>query len=89
MKKRISELAAERFDIPKDILMDIPRLLISGNREITIENYHSITECTPETIRIKTRDYTLKIDGADLKLSYISREDLKILGVFAQILFEH
>ena len=89
MKKRISELAAERFDIPKDILMDTPRLLISGNREITIENYHSITEYTPETIRIKTRDYTLKIDGADLKLSYISREDLKILGVFAQILFEH
>ena len=89
MKKGISEFTAEKLDIEKDILMNIPRLIISGNRQLTIENYHSITEYSSEVIKIKTPDYILKIEGADLKLSYISREDLQISGIFAQILFEH
>ena len=89
MKKRISEYAAEKLDIDKGILMNIPKLTISGNREITIENYHSITEYSSEIIKIKTPDYILKIEGADLMLSYIGPEDLQISGVFAQILFEH
>ena len=89
MKKRISEYTAEKLDIDKGILMNIPTLTISGNREITIENYNSITEYSSEVIKIKTRDYILKIEGVDLKLSYISPEDLHISGIFAQILFEH
>ena len=89
MKNNISEHMAKKLDIGRDILMDIPKLSISGNREIYIENYHSIVEYTSEIIRIKTRDYILKIEGAELSLSYISREDLQILGIFAQIMFEH
>lgn len=89
MKKKISEHMAEKLSIEKEILMDIPKLSISGNREIYIENYHLITEYLPERIRIKTKDYTVKIEGAELKLSFIAREDLKISGIFAQISFEH
>ncbi len=89
MKKRISERCSEKLSIEKEILMDIPKLSISGNREIYIENYHSITEYSPEVMRIKTKDYTVKIEGVELKLSFISREDLKISGIFAQISFEH
>ena len=89
MKKRISEFTAEKLDIDKGILMNIPRLTFSGNRELTIENYRNITEYSPEVIRIKTPDYILKIEGVDLKLSYISREDLQISGIFSRILFEH
>ena len=89
MKKSFSERAAERLSIGKDILMDIPKLSISGNRELLIENYHTITEYNPEIIRIKTKEYTLKIEGINLNLHCISREELEISGVFAQISFEH
>lgn len=89
MKKPFSELISEKLDIPKDILMNIPRLTLSGNRELVIENYFSISEYTPELIKIKAPDYILKIDGDGLKLSLISREALKISGIFTQISFEN
>lgn len=89
MKKPISEQMAEKLSIEKEIMMDIPHLSISGNRELYIENYHSITEYTPEVIRIKTKDYTLKIDGIDLRLSFIDKEDIGISGIFAEISFLH
>lgn len=89
MKKKLSEHIAENLDIEKDIIMSIPRLSIVGNREIYIENYRHITEYTSECIAIKTSDYVLKIEGAELKLRYITKEDLKISGIFAQIIFTH
>lgn len=89
MKKKISEHIAEELDIEKDIIMNIPRLSIVGNREIYIENYRHITEYTSECIAVKTNDYILKIEGAELNLRYITKEDLKITGIFAQIIFTH
>ena len=89
MKKPISEHISERLSIGKEILMDIPKLSIAGNRELLIENYHFITEYTSEIIRIKTKEYTLKIEGIELNLRCISREELEISGIFTQISFEH
>lgn len=89
MKKKFSEHIAESLNIEKDILMNIPHLSISGNREIYIENYRHITEYTDERICIKTNDYILKVEGRELKLLYITAEDLKITGIFAQIIFAH
>lgn len=89
MKKPLSELISEKLDIPKDILMSIPRITAVGNRELVIENYFSLYEYTSDVIKIKAPDYILKIDGTDLKLSLISREALKISGIFAQISFEN
>ena len=89
MKKKISEHIAEGLNIEKDIIMNIPHLSISGNREIYIENYQHITEYTDELISIKTNDYLLKVEGRELKLLYITSEDLKIIGIFTQISFTH
>ena len=46
MKKRISERAADAWGVPKDVIMNIPRLTISGDKEIYIENHKGILEYT-------------------------------------------
>lgn len=89
MKKAIKEKVADNLDLPYDVVLNIPKLSISGNRELYIENYHSLIEYTDKLIRIKTADYILKIDGAELEIDFINRFDVKIFGIFFKITFDH
>ena len=38
MKKRISESIADAWGVPKEVIMNIPKLTIAGASEIYIEN---------------------------------------------------
>ena len=42
MKKRISESIADAWGVPKEVIMNIPKLTIAGASEIYIENHKGI-----------------------------------------------
>ena len=37
------EILVDKFDLPAEIVMDIPKIIITGNKEITIENHKGIS----------------------------------------------
>ena len=46
MKKRISESIADAWGVPKEVIMNIPKLTIEGASEIYIENHKGILSYT-------------------------------------------
>ena len=44
MKKRISESIADAWGVPKEVIMNIPKLTIAGASELYANNYISKTE---------------------------------------------
>lgn len=85
--KRIKSNLSEQLEIPKDIVMDLPKITCIGNTEINIENYKTVIEYSTEKLRLKTNDGVLKIEGIDLKIQSITEEEILITGMISSVDF--
>lgn len=74
--------------MPKDVIMDIPRLTISGDREIYIENHRGVASYEENEIRVSTAMGIVRIYGKSLTITAIRQEDILINGQFTKIEYE-
>ncbi len=90
MKKyyKIKKNLADILELPKDIILDIPRITMIGNMQLSIENHKGIVEYSNSTIKINTNSGTLRIKGKNLLLKNIVLEEAVIIGDFELIEFD-
>ncbi|MBQ3125237.1 MAG: sporulation protein YqfC [Clostridia bacterium] len=86
--KSIKELFAEKMSLPKDVVLDLPRVSICGDKEIFIENHKGIMEYTSSCIRIKTNDGITHIYGEDMKIIILETDRMVINGEFLRVEYE-
>lgn len=75
----------EKIDLPKDVVMDLPKITIVGDNEITIENHEGIESFEDECIRIKTNNGIIKIEGQNFEILYIASETIVLSGKFKSV----
>ncbi|NLY86402.1 MAG: sporulation protein YqfC [Tissierellia bacterium] len=88
MKKKIENLKyniSEAFELPRDIIMDLPKLTLIGDKEASLLNHKGIIEYSRETIRINTKNGVFKITGEDLEIKTILSEEIIIVGKIKNI----
>ncbi len=86
---KVRELVADTWGIPKDVIMDLPKISVSGNREIYIENYKGLLEYTAEEIRLSSGGGgIIRIGGKDLSIDRIRINDIMVTGYFQSIEYE-
>ena len=85
MRKKLSERVADAWGIPKDVIMDMPRITVTGDREIYIENHRGIAGFDENSISISSGIGKITVYGADLTISAVRREDILISGNFKKI----
>ncbi len=88
MKKSMENVKfniSEALELPIDIMMDLPRLTVIGNMEISLLNHKGIIEYTKEVIRINTKSGVFKIMGKDLEIKTILSEEIIITGLIQNI----
>lgn len=85
--KDIKNKLAELLDIPKEVVLNIPKFTIIGNNDMIIENYKGIIEYDTSKIRINTGVGVVKVCGAKLVLKEITSEDLLIKGQISGVEF--
>lgn len=78
---------AEILELPKDIILDLPKIIMIGNLQIYIENHKGILEYTDNRIRINTKNGILRIIGKNLILKNIVAEEIFIVGEINQVEF--
>ncbi|WP_432664589.1 sporulation protein YqfC [Wukongibacter baidiensis] len=78
---------SEALEIPKDILLDLPKVTFIGNLQVNIENHKGIVEYSNDNVRIKIKDGILKVSGMDLVIKTIVTEEIIISGKIASIDF--
>lgn len=81
------ESISESLALPTDILAGAPVINITGRNALLIENYKKILEYSEGLIRVQTKLYYVSIEGTDLCISYYTKDEMKITGVFRSILF--
>lgn len=90
MDSRIDKLKSnlsDQLEIPKDIVMDLPKITCIGNAHMNIENYKNVVEYSTELIRLKTKDGMLKIEGMDIKIEFITTDEILITGKISSVDF--
>jgi sporulation protein YqfC len=85
----IGETFANAFDLPKEVMIDIPKILIIGDRQITIENHRGLIQYTDNFIRICVSGGELIIKGNNLVIVTILSEEIKIAGLIKKVLLEN
>lgn len=87
MKDKIERIS-EKLDLPKDVILNLPKITIVGNEEITIENHKGIILFERNIIKINTKVKIINIEGDDFEILYIGDSTITISGKFKLISYE-
>ena len=83
LKTRITDAAC----LPKDVVLGVPILRVTGQNEATVENYRGILEYTDKLIRVQTKFGKIYIIGRCLQIEYYTNDEMKIVGHITNIEF--
>jgi sporulation protein YqfC len=87
-RKRSLQKLAGFLDIPQDIVLDLPRITMLGNKQVLVENHKGIIEYTPSLVRIKLTEGELIIKGAELALGNLQAEQILVEGIVRDITYD-
>ncbi|MGI6318214.1 MAG: sporulation protein YqfC [Firmicutes bacterium] len=87
-RKKWRENVADFFELPKDLLFNLPRLTLIGNIQLYLENYGGIIEYSEELLRLKVRGGEIIIRGKNLAIKNFFGEEIFIEGVIKSIEYQ-
>ena len=82
---RGKEVLSEKLDLPKDVLLDVPKIIVTGRNEVTIENHKGIMVFERDRIKINTNMSPIEINGSEFEILYIAASTITIKGYFNSI----
>lgn len=71
---------SEALELPKDIIMDLPKITMIGNIQVNILNHKGIIEYTENTLRVNSSIGIIKVTGKGLELKTILLEEIIVTG---------
>lgn len=71
---------AEATSFPKDVVLGVPILTMTGRLELCIENYRGIIEYTDALIRVQSKSGQIKVSGKRMQIEYYTNDEMKITG---------
>ena len=75
------------LELPKEVILNLPLISLSGKEELVIENYKGIVEYSDEIIRVSTAVGVLRVGGKGLLLKQLTSECIVITGSIQNITF--
>jgi sporulation protein YqfC len=77
-----------KLDFPRDISLDLPKIIVIGNREIIIENHKGIIFFETNMVKINSRIGPIMIKGDKFEILFIAETSITISGNFQGISYE-
>jgi len=79
---------AEVFELPGDVVLNLPRVTLIGNAQMAVENHRGLVRYDPASITVGCGGYQMIVDGESLVIGNVSNEELIIRGTILRIVFE-
>ena len=87
-KNRHLQRLTSILDFPQDIILDLPRITMLGNKQLLVENHKGIIEYTPSLVRVKVNQGELLVKGEHLMIGSLQPEQILIEGFLAEVHYE-
>lgn len=88
MKKGIDDFKmslTDALELPLDVALDLPKIILVGNVKINISNHKGIIEYTNELIRINSKIGMIKITGKTLEIKNVLMEEITVNGFIDKV----
>lgn len=86
-KVNLKERMTEILELPKEVVLNMPKLTMLGNGDLIIENYKGIIEYENGRMRINTSSGIIRVTGSFLVIKEITSEDIIINGEISALEF--
>jgi len=73
------------LDLPQDLLQEMPRITLIGNKELYIENHRGLLHFSSSQLKLALAKGSLEIVGEGLVIRNILGQELKIEGIIGEI----
>ena len=83
IKSSISEV----LELPKEVMLNLPKINIVGNNQMDVQNHRGIIEYTNQRIRINATIGIIRILGNNMVIKNIEKNEIIITGCFISIEF--
>lgn len=87
VKRKVKQQFSEILEIPGDVMLDLPKIVLVGNLQVFLENHRGIMEYTPESVRVAVGEGEVEITGEKLQLRNILPEELCVEGQIKSVSF--
>jgi sporulation protein YqfC len=84
LKRRITQA----LELPKDIMLDLPVITVTGDEELILANHRGLVEYAQGFVRLGTTRGAVKIFGSNLILKEITAENIRITGKIDKVFWE-
>jgi sporulation protein YqfC len=78
--RRLRKFTADLLEVPKDVVMDLPRITWIGDMQLFVENHRGLLEFTGETLRLTVAQGELCVRGEGLVLRTIHAQEIVVEG---------
>ncbi len=83
----VIDLAVERLEIPAFGLHGLPRLTLTGDRELLVEQHRGLTRYSAGEITIALQKGSVRLTGKNLRLVAMDKEAVLIAGEIKEMAF--
>jgi len=80
LKNRFKRRFSDYLELPGDIMLDLPKIILVGNLQVFIENHRGIQEYNPKLVRVVVNDKVVEVTGEGLTLRNILTDEICVEG---------
>lgn len=71
---------ANFLEIPRDVMLDLPKVVLIGDMQVFIENHRGIVEYNSSRLRVKVSTGEVEVAGENLVLRNIMPDEIGVEG---------
>jgi sporulation protein YqfC len=85
---RTKETIAEKLDLPRDVMLNIPKITITGQNQIVVENHRGVILFEEKEIKINSNVGLITINGNGFEILFMGGSTLTVSGRFKSVTYE-
>lgn len=86
--QRIKESMITKLDLPREMILDLPKVTIISNSEFSIENHKGVIYFGESEIRIRTSIGIVNILGSNFEIVFVGGSTIALSGKFKSVVFK-
>ena len=83
--RTLLESAAQRMDLPADVLAGLPRIELTGFSQFSVEHHRGILEYTADAVTVAVSVGSVRVTGRDLTITLLNRDYVVVRGALEQV----
>jgi sporulation protein YqfC len=85
---RTKQNIADKLDLPRDIILNMPKITVTGDNEIIIENHKGVVLFVENQVKVNSGVGLISIYGSRFEILFMGGSTITIGGKFKSIAYE-